>query len=235
MGRFRRALTLAIFCATALVAGRSSAVIIKSDPFGNGTSAAFFGADPNDGYSLWVVWYDSLSSPANCLWQFVGDGPNLTDALEIFGSGGGDGITALDWTATNMCGGFTLTTPNYNGNPLYLFGDDGDDVTYKSVGPGSTVGGNGNDILQSARADNAIYGDAGVDLIFSYASSGSGGHIEGGVGNDCICVSSGQTPSSVSCGDGTDQWAGSGTRPSDCESTSPLLPCWQACWEWTGS
>src|SRR5689334_19163151 len=111
MRRIRISMALAACVAATMISARAHALKIKYDPFGNGSSIAYIGADPNNGYNNWIVWFDAANS-SNCLWQYLGDGPSFSDSVEVFGSGGDDLIRVLSWTQGSLCGGFTLTTPN---------------------------------------------------------------------------------------------------------------------------
>jgi len=208
-------LSLAVVC---LGTRTAAAVTHHYDPFGSGSTYAYIGADPNDGYSHWIAWIEEGSS--NCTWDQLSAGPTLSDTVEVWGLAGNDDIIILDNVSPVTLCGFSMVTPNYNGYSIYLLGGDGDDYLGGwGNGPGGELGGGGNDWIDSARPDHSLSGDSGNDHLTAYASSGSGAHITGGDGDDCLYVATGQSPFQMSCGNGTDGWYGPGTRPGDCENT----------------
>jgi hypothetical protein len=192
------------------------ALISKSDPFGNSGSVAAIGRDPNDGNSHWIGWKESGTN--NCSWQWIADGAGLNDDLSVAALGGNDTVIIAYTTWSSWCG-FDLMPPILNGYSVDIYGGDGVDALVGSSSWGLLSGGPGDDWLETYSISTWITGEDGNDSIYSGATTGSGSYTSGGSDNDCVQVHTGQTSPSSSCGSGTDNWAGPGTRPADCENT----------------
>jgi Ca2+-binding RTX toxin-like protein len=214
MRALRWLILLGIIVASAILSSEASALMIRTDPWGNASSTAYVGAYPPTG-THYLVWIDSSNQ---CFWYTLGGSSGFSEDIEIFGQGGNDTLIVIRWPET-ICG-FSMTTPNYNGHWVAMFGEAGNDGLVSGLGNTTIMsGGAGHDWIETERANAWLDGGSEDDYLWNGATSGSGGMSHAGDGNDCLWVHSGQSPSTMSCGGGTDQWAGPGTRPADCEST----------------
>jgi Ca2+-binding RTX toxin-like protein len=195
--------------------GRAAAATTVNDPWGDEASEAWVNADPGDGNSHWISW--KKISTGECAFTSLGDSSGFSDDFNVQGNGGNDKIRITTFNGT-FCG-FSMTTPNYNGHFMDLFGQDGND--YMTAGTGDTFlhGANGSDALYTQRGSAFVTGGSGEDAIWFAASGSASGTVQGDDDNDCIIVNGALSPApSMSCGNGSsDLWSGPGTKPTDCE------------------
>ncbi|HEK3074067.1 TPA: M10 family metallopeptidase C-terminal domain-containing protein [Proteus mirabilis] len=75
------------------------------------------------------------------------------------------------------------------GNPFdnNLIGGDGNDLFYGGAGNDLFYGGSGNDVIYGELGNDVLYGDDGDDMLIDYYGANM---LDGGKGNDRICVAS---------------------------------------------
>ncbi|HHZ8033106.1 TPA: M10 family metallopeptidase C-terminal domain-containing protein [Proteus mirabilis] len=75
------------------------------------------------------------------------------------------------------------------GNPFdnNLIGGDGNDLFYGGDGNDLFYGGSGNDVIYGEMGNDVLYGDDGDDMLIDYYGANM---LDGGKGNDRICVAS---------------------------------------------
>ncbi|MEX6295888.1 M10 family metallopeptidase C-terminal domain-containing protein [Proteus mirabilis] len=75
------------------------------------------------------------------------------------------------------------------GNPFdnNLIGGDGNDLFYGGDGNDLFYGGSGNDVIYGELGNDVLYGDDGDDMLIDYYGANM---LDGGKGNDWICVAS---------------------------------------------
>ncbi|EKQ6889229.1 metalloprotease, partial [Salmonella enterica] len=75
------------------------------------------------------------------------------------------------------------------GNPFdnNLIGGDGNDLFYGGDGNDLFYGGSGNDVIYGELGNDVLYGDDGDDMLIDYYGANM---LDGGKGNDRICVAS---------------------------------------------
>jgi Ca2+-binding RTX toxin-like protein len=182
------------------------------DPYGDAASEAHIGSDA---WGQWIGWQNMSTS--DCSWTQIGDTTGLFDDYLVSGLGGDDHIRVRS-TTLSFCG-YPLATPSYNGHYLDLSGGAGNDTLWSVTTLDTWIfGGDGNESINSGRGSAGLFSQNGDDTIWA-TGSGSGAQEDGGNGNDCLFIVSTQTPSNMSCGDGSDLWSGPGSRPADCETT----------------
>lgn len=186
-----------------------------TSPFINDPVIARIGSHPS---GQWIGWQSQLTG--QCVWRIIGNQSGLYDDTLVFFGQSGDLIYVQD-QSVDFCGA-RLGVPLYNGRHLDLFGGDGDNVMW-SLSTGNTWidGGTGKDQIYSGRGSAQLSGWGGDDKLWA-SGSGTGLKVLGGYGDDCLTISTNLTPTKMSCGEGSDRWAGPGTRPADCEATALL-------------
>ena len=213
--RSKQLVGLMVAASVTLASASAFAETAYFDPFGSAPTTAYIGTDPNDGNTQWIGWKNKNTN--QCAWHQIGDGNGLWDYTEVWSDNGNNDITVLS-TTISWCG-YTLSPPIFGGYWMELFGGDNNDrLISASTYDVWLWAGSGADFLESGRADALLAGGPGNDSLSAHGA-GSGHYVYGEDGDDCVHVSSLSSPALVSCGNGSDQWWGVGSRPSDCETT----------------
>lgn len=139
------------------------------NPFGN-VHAFIVVGNTSTGYPVLVA--REVSTQRCSAWQ-VGDANGLVGNLRIQGRTSRDDIIVVPINTTVDICGLKLTQPTYNGYHI------------------DVAGGAGNDnLLSGSNPANSAYGESGNDILLGAAlvigSTGAGGLMDGGSGNDDI-------------------------------------------------
>jgi Ca2+-binding RTX toxin-like protein len=211
---------MAIICFGGITSARnaSAQLVTLANPFGNDKVVAMVNFDPvpAEGGGTWISW--QRVSDGACFFDQVGDDTGFDHDYMLESGENGDRIVIMHTLGTIQFCGFSSTEPNYNGHWMDIQGQGGPDDFETGDGDSNLDGGNGDNLLTGGRV---TWVDSGVgdDTIWVTGVSNDGHYVSGG-GNDCMHINTTATNAVMSCGNGTDQWYGPGTRPADCESTN---------------